>query len=175
MPKLITAQRLSGEADKAREYVKVHILFPSGLLGLVFMVAGVSALIYQFVVDTYGWRTFVESTGLVLLGGLLGWAQTRYHRYLLEAHPGYFASRMRVFSRRSHKRVKKEAPSPSLEHSGRHLVPIGYLLGVALLMSASGVTWTAGHVEGVGAFVLPWAGFFWAKMFFWQGVVMPRK
>jgi hypothetical protein len=174
MPKIITAQRLSGEADKAREYVKVHILFPSGLLGLVCMVAGVSALVYQFVVDTYSWRTFVDSMGLVLLGGLLGWAQTRYHRYLLDVHPGYFASRMRVFSRAGHKRAKKDSTSPPLEHPGRQLVPIGYLVGVALLLTGSGVVWTAGPVDGVGAFVLPWAGFFWAKMFFWRGVIAPK-
>ncbi len=51
MPKLVTVQRIEGEHEKALEYVKTRILFPSGLLGLICLVAGAATLIYQFVVE----------------------------------------------------------------------------------------------------------------------------
>ena len=108
MPKLVTAKRIEGEHEKAVEYVKTHILFPSGLLGLICLVAGAGTLIYQFVVEAYSWFAFSEVTGLLVVGGLLGWGQTRYHKYLVREHPEHFASRMKLYSRSSPKRTKKE-------------------------------------------------------------------
>jgi len=175
MTKLITTKRLEGETEKAREYVKVHILLPSGLLGLVFMVSGTAALLYQFFAETYSWRTFLQSTGLLVAGGLLGWAQTRYHQYLLREHPAHFAGRMRIFSRGGLKRAKKEAALPSLEHRGRSLVPLFYVLGIGALCGAAALGSARGQVYYVAAFLLPWAGFFWAKMFFWRGVLGQGK
>lgn len=172
--KLITTRRLEGETEKAREYVKVHILFPSGLLGLIFMVSGSAALLYQFFVQTYSWRTFLHSTALLVAGGVLGWGQTRYHKYLLREHPGHFAGRMRVFSRGGLKRVKKDAALPALDHPGRNLVPLFYVLGIGALCGASALGSVLGQVYYVAAFLLPWAGFFWAKMFFWRGVLREK-
>lgn len=175
MPKIITTKRLEGETEKAKAYVKTHILFPSGLLGLIMMLSGSAALVYQFVAETYGWRTFLESSGLILTGVVLGWVQTRYQRYLLREHPAHFAGRMRIFSRTGLKRGKRDAPSPALTHPGRSLVPFAYLLGFGLLVGASALTSMFGQVYYVAAFLLPWAGFFWAKMFFWRGVIAPVK
>ncbi|MGH7208328.1 MAG: hypothetical protein ACREIL_02975 [Nitrospiraceae bacterium] len=175
MTKLITTRRLEGETEKAREYVKVYILFPSGLLGLMFMLSGTAALLYQFFAETYSWRTFLQSTVLLVAGGLLGWGQTRYHQYLLREHPGHFAGRMRVFSRGGLKRGRKESPLPSLEHRGRSLVPLFYMLGIGALCGASALASMFGQVYYVAAFLLPWAGFFWAKMFFWRGVLRQGK
>lgn len=174
MTKLITARRLEGETEKAREYVKVHILFPSALLGLIFMVSGTAALLYQFFADTYSWRTFLQSTALLVAGGALGWGQTRYHKYLLREHPGHFAGRMRIFSRGGLRRAKKEPPGVALEHPGRNLVPLFYMLGIGVLCGASVLSSMLGQVYYVAAFLLPWAGFFWAKMFFWRGVLRAR-
>ncbi|MEK6526288.1 MAG: hypothetical protein AABZ22_05385 [Nitrospirota bacterium] len=171
MTKIITARRREGEAEKAREYVKVHILFPSGLLGLVFMVSGTAALVYQLFVETYGWRTFIESTGLLLAGGLLGWVQTRYHQYLLQEYPGHFAGRMKSFSRTGLRRSKRESLASPLVHPWRNLVPLFYVLGIGALWGVSALSSTLGQVYYVAAFLLPWAGFFWAKMFFWRGVL----
>ena len=173
MTKLITTKRLEGETEKAREYVKVHILFPSGLLGLIFMVSGTAALVYQFFAETYSWRTFLQSTSLLVAGGLLGWGQTCYHKYLLREHPGHFAGRLRIFSRGGLRRVKKESPVPSLEHPGRSWVPLFYVLGIVALCGTSLLGSVFGQVYYVAAFLLPWAGFFWAKMFFWRGVLRP--
>ncbi len=171
MPKIITARRLEGETERARDYVKTHILLPSGLLGLMFIVAGTFSLAYQLMAQTYSWRTFLESTGLLLCGVLLGWAQTRYHQYLLRKHPEHFAERMRTFSRIGRSRSKRETVTAPLDHRWRSLVPLGYLAGIATLLGVSAMSSMAGHVYALTAFLMPWAGFFWAKLFFWRGVL----
>ncbi|HZS12796.1 MAG TPA: hypothetical protein VFA38_11140 [Nitrospirales bacterium] len=171
MAKIISAHHHETEQEKAREYVKTFILFPAGLLGLIFMVAGSAAMLYQFFTSSYTWQTFLESTGLLALGGVLGWGQTKYHRYLLAAHPDHFASRMRGHARPGQKKPRKEAPSSSVAHPGRRYVPLAYLGGALLLLGAATATSIAGHTYALAAFFLPWAGFFWAKMFFWRGVL----
>ena len=173
MPKLVTVKRLEGEHEKAREYVRTHILFPSSLLGLVCMVAGAGALIYQFVVDTYSFHAFLAVTLLLLLGGVLGWGQTRYHKYLVREHPEHFAGRMKMYSRSTLKRSKRDLISPTVEHKWRNLVPLFYTLGIATLLGAAMVSWLGGQLDGVVALFMPWAGFYWAKTFFWRGVIVP--
>lgn len=175
MPKIITAKRAENEIDLARRYVKTNIVFPSTLLGGIMMLSGMASLAYQFLFETYEWRTFAESTGLVCAGGLLGYVQTRYHRYVLRDHPGYFAVRLRTFSRTSHKRSKKESSAPPPDHPGQRAVPFFYLAGVLLLLGGSAVSAIYGHVYYMAALLLPWAGFFWAKMFFWRDVLAPVK
>lgn len=175
MPKIITAKRLEGEAERARDYVKTHILFPSAILGMIFIVSGMAALAYQFIAESYRWETFLESSGLLVLGGVLGWTQTRYHRYLLQEYPDFFASRMRTFVRTKRGRSKRENPSTVVTHEGRALVPWGYLAGFVLLVGASALATLAGHVSYMAAYLVPWAGFFWAKLFFWRKVMAPTK
>jgi hypothetical protein len=170
MPKLVTVQRQELEMDKARAYVKSHILFPSGLLGLICVVSTAAALVYQFVTETYGVRAFEETTGLLAAGAFLGWGQTRYHRYLLREFPGYFAARMRAFERKGPKKHKKDAAA-TLDHPGRSLVPLWYVLGAGMLLGLSAVSIFSGHVDTVAAALMPWAGFFWAKLFFWRQVL----
>ncbi|MGH7231680.1 MAG: hypothetical protein ACREJU_10035 [Nitrospiraceae bacterium] len=175
MPKIITSRRREGTHDKALEYVKRHILFPSGLLGLIFMVSGMASLAYQFTALTYDGTTFVESMGLLAIGAVFGWAQTRYHRYLLREDPGYFAERMRLYSRSRSKRLRKDTSTPAVEHWGQRFLPLYYLVGVCVLVGAA--TWSSmfGGTYYVAAFLLPWAGFFWAKMFFWRGILKEVK
>lgn len=174
MPKIITAKRAENEVEKAREYVKVHILFPAGVLGLIAMLAGVFALIYQFVVETYNWRTFLESSGLIVAGGALGWVQTRYHQYVLREYPRLFASRLRVAPRLGQKR-KKGAQAKPVEHPGQSVVPWLYVVGIGTLVAGSIVVWRIGPLDSVAAFFLPWAGFFWAKLFFWRKALTQGK
>lgn len=175
MPKIITPKHRQSESDRAREYVKTHILFPSGLLGLIFMVAGTAALIHQLISEGYGWRPFLETSCLLLMGLALGWAQTRYHRYLLREFPAHFAGRMKLFSKAPLKRQKREVLAQELEHPGRALVPWAYFLGILGVLTVSAVTAILGHVYYVAAFFMPWIGFFWAKMFFWRGVLAESK
>jgi hypothetical protein len=171
MPKIITARRRESVHEKALEYVKSHILFPSGILGLIFMVAGMAALAYQFIAVTYSWQTFAETVGLLLVGGLLGWLQTRYHRYILREHPGYFAGRRRLYSGRGQMRRKPDVSQHELEHRGRQWVPLAYVVGIVALLGAAAWTAIVGHTYYVAALVMPWAGFFWAKMFFWREIL----
>jgi len=175
MPKIITARRLEGESEQAREYVRTHIVLPSSVLGLVFMVAGMAALVYQFVYISYEWRTFVESIGLLLIGMLVGWAQTLYHQYLLRTFPGNFAGRLRLFTQNRAKRPRKEMKIAPIEHPRRNLVPLGYALGAVALFGAAAWSSMFGQTYYVAAFLLPWVGFFWAKVYFWRGVLVEVK
>jgi hypothetical protein len=175
MPKIITVKRREGESDRAREYVRTHILIPSALLGLIFVVAGTAALLYQFMTEPYGWGPFLETTALLLTGLAFGWAQTRYHRYLLREHPAHFAGRMRLYSKTPLKRTKREPPVQQVRHPGRRLVPWAYLAGILSILGASTATATFGHLYYIAAFFLPWVGFFWAKLFFWRGALKGNK
>jgi hypothetical protein len=171
MPKLVTVHRQESEVEKAQAYVKTHILLPAGLLGLISVVSAAAALVYQFVTATYGVRAFEETTGLLAAGALLGWGQTRYHRYLLQAFPGYFAARMRAFERKGPKKSTKDVAADVLDHPGRSLMPLCYVAGIGLLLGLSGFSMVGGYVDKVAAFLMPWAGFFWAKLFFWRKVL----
>lgn len=173
MPKVITAKRLDDETDKAQEFVRTYILFPSSLLGLITIVVGVIALGVQLWSGTYGWETFTYSSGLIVSGVLLGLIQTKYQQYLLREFPGYFANRMKAYTQRSIRKAKKAVSDITIEHRGRGLIPLGYLLGIVALLTLSGLAVTTGFIEPVAAIVLPWAGYFWAKMFFWKGLVLP--
>ncbi|MEJ2231454.1 MAG: hypothetical protein P8X46_09765 [Nitrospirales bacterium] len=173
MPKVITAKRLDDETDKAQEFVRTYILFPASLLGLIAIVVGVIALGVQLWSGTYGWETFTYSSGLIVSGVLLGLIQTKYQQYLLREFPGYFANRMKAYTQRSIRKAKKAVSDITIEHRGRGLIPLGYLLGIVTLLTLSGLAVTTGFIEPVAAIVLPWAGYFWAKMFFWKGLVLP--
>ena len=175
MPKIITAKRREGETDRARDYVRTHILFPSGILGLIFMVSAMGSLGYQFLAETYTWQTFLQSSVLLLLGALLGWGQTRYHRFVLDTYPEFFAARMRVHQRGTKGRAKREPPAPDIEHEGRALVPVAYVVGLLFLAGASTLAALDGAVSYMPAYLMPWAGFFWAKLFFWRGLLRQHR
>jgi hypothetical protein len=157
---------------QAKSYVKSYILFPSGVLGLLCMLVGVGGLGYQFLQgSTYTWTTFTASSGLLILGGLCGWAQTRYHRYLLQALPEVFAARIRMAVQRPGKKSKVDPESTTIHHPGRQFVPLAYLGVVVFLISGSAWALLQGSVDPLPAILLPWAGFYWGKLFFWRGIV----
>ena len=172
MPKLVKEWRGEDIRTQARHYIKTYILLPSGFLGLLCMLGGVGALGYQLIASgTYTAATFVTSSVLLLLGGFCGWIQTRYHRYLLDTVPGVFAARMRTAVQRTQRKAKAEPLVPSIDHRGRKLVPMAYLAGIALLLGSSFLAVNQGSIDAVPAVFMPWAGFYWSKLFFWRGVV----
>jgi hypothetical protein len=173
MPKVITARRQEDETEKAQEFIRTYILFPASLLGLISILVGVVALGYQLFLGSYGWETFTYSSALLIAGVLLGLAQTKYQQYLLREFPGYFANRMKAFTQRSVRKAKKTVTDVTIEHRGRGLVTLWYFLGFTALLGLSGVCVWTGFLHPVAAFALPWAGYFWAKMFFWKGLVLP--
>ncbi len=175
MGKIITVQRKENEGQLAENYIRTYILFPSGLLGLLAMIIGILALVYQLFFETYDEWTFIKSSGLMLAGILLGWGQTRYHRYLFRAFPEFWASRMKSSNTRGVQRFKKAKASVEVElrHAGRSLVPVAYLLGIGCLLGLSVWSFSSGSLDYMAAFALPWAGFFWGKLFTWRSVIPP--
>ncbi len=172
MPKLVTGKQQEGQDAKATAYIKAYILFPAGILGLISMVGGVGALGYQLIAtDTYTWQTFLQSSGLLGLGGMLGWLQTSYHRSILNHRPEIFAARMRQPAIKKGGRPKRDGGPVQDSPSGSPWVPVAYMAGLALLIFGSTVSVVYGAVYPVAAYFLPWAGFFWAKLFFWRTVL----
>ncbi len=172
MPKLITVQRPEQITKHAQDYVKTYILIPSGLVGLVSMLGGVAGLGYQlFATDQYTWTTFLQSTGLIALGAALGFTQSLYHSYLLQSFPEVLAARIRVATAKQSKKGAKPPEPPVLDHPGRSLIPMAYMLGVGVMLGGAWLALSIGQVSIVPAILLPWAGFYWARLFFWRGRV----
>ncbi|HKT36323.1 MAG TPA: hypothetical protein VJR03_15970 [Nitrospira sp.] len=172
MPKLVKEWRSEDIQTQARHYVRTYILLPSGFLGLICMLGGMGSLGYQLIgSQTYTWTTFATSSALLALGGVCGWLQTRYHRYLLETVPEVFAARMRTAVQRTQRKAKPEPVRPPIAHRGRKLLPVAYLVGAALLVTGSVWAILYGSMDGIPAILMPWAGFYWGKLFFWRGVV----
>jgi hypothetical protein len=48
---------------------------------------------------------------------------------------------------------------------------VGYLAGLGLLAAVSTVAMQVGQVHPIAAYLMPWGGFFWAKLFFWRSVI----
>lgn len=176
MPKLISVRDPQDTQTQAQEYVKNYILLPSGMLGLVCLLGAVGGLGYQLLAaDSYTWDTFYQSSGLFLSGIGLGAAQTLYHRYLLREFPDVLAARMKQGLNRRKGNIKKTIDVPDIEHSGRQFIPIAYLLGIIILVGSAIAAFSYGRVDMVPALLMPWAGFYWAKMFLWRRVINAAK
>lgn len=172
MPKLVSRWRKEEIGVQAEQYVRSYILFPSGMLGLVCMLGGLGGLGYQVVASSsYTWRTFLASSGLLLVGGLCGVAQTLYHRYLLKTVPEAFAARMRTAAGKPGKKAHNVPGQIRIDHPGRAFVPLGYAGGLSLLLACSALALVNGAVDALPAILMPWAGFYWGKLFMWRGVI----
>lgn len=172
MPKLVTVLRPEKIDEQARYYVRSHILFRAGTIGLICMVGAMGSLGYQLVMThTYSWWTFLASSALLVFGGLLGFAQARYHRYLFKTFPEVYAARMRTAVAQRSKKAKVEPEVPSIEHPGRAFVAAISIVGGVMIFGASALAIMRGDLDPLPALLVPWAGFFWAKLFCWRGVV----
>ncbi len=174
MPKLVTVLRPEKIEEQARFYVRSHILLPSGTIGLICLIGGVGSLGYQLLFNhTYSWLTFLTSSILLVVGGLFGWGQSRYHRYLFTTFPEFYAAKMRTaVAQRSRKaKAKAESEVPQIEHPGRGFVTAISLACAALIFGASAASILRGDLDPLPSVLMPWAGFFWAKLFNWRGVV----
>jgi hypothetical protein len=174
MPKLVTVLRPEKIEEQARFYVRSHILLPAGMIGLVCLICAVGALAYQlFINHTYSWLTFLSSSILLVTGALCGWGQSRYHRYLFTSFPEVYAARMRtaVAQRSKKAQAKSGTEVPSVEHPGRGFVTAISIAGAVLIFGASAAAIVRGDLDLLPALFMPWAGFYWAKLFNWRGVV----
>lgn len=172
MPKLVTVLRPEKIQEQARFYVRSYILLPAGVVGLFCMIGGVGSLGYQLLANhTYTWLTFLSSSVLLVVGALCGWAQTRYHCYLFTTFPEVYAARMRTAVVQRSKKAKVEPDVPSIHHPGRGFVPAISIAGAALIFGASAAAIVRSDLDPLPALLMPWAGFYWAKLFSWRGVV----
>jgi len=172
MPKLVTVLRPGKIDEQARYYVRSHILLPAGTIGLICMVGGVGSLGYQLLVNhTYSWVTFLTSSILLAVGALCGWGQARYHRYLFTAFPEVYAARMRTAVAQRNRKGRAEPEVPTIEHPGRAFVTAISIAGATLIFGASAVAIIYGELDPIPAVIVPWAAFYWAKLFCWRGVV----
>ncbi len=176
VPKLINVHHPQHTVQLAQEYVKTYILLPSGLLGLICVIGAVGGLGYQWLsTDSYTWDTFFQSSGLFMSGVGLGAAQTLYQRYLLREFPEVLAARMKEGLSRQRGNLKKRSDATTIEHPGRQFVPIAYLLGVMILIGETIAASAYGHVSMIPALLMPWAGFYWARLFLWRRVIKVEK
>jgi hypothetical protein len=174
MPKLVTVLQPDKIDEQARLYIRSHVLLPAGTIGLITLIGGIGALSYQLLVNhTYSWLTFLTSSVLLLVGAACGWGQSRYHRYLFANFPEVYAAKMRsAVAQRSRKSKGKSEPEvPSIEHPGRAFVMAISIAGAVLIFGASAAAMLRGELDPLPALVLPWAGFYWAKLFNWRGVI----
>ena len=172
MPKLVTVLRPEKIDEQARYYVRSHILLPAGTIGLVCMVGGVGSLGYQLLVNhTYSWVTFLTSSVLLAVGALCGWGQARYHRYLFTAFPKVYAAKMRTAVAQRNRKARAEPEVPAIEHPGRAFVTAISIAGAAMIFGSSAVAIIYGELDLIPAVFVPWAAFYWAKLFSWRGVV----
>jgi hypothetical protein len=172
MPKLVTVLRPEKIDEQARHYIRSHILLPAGTIGLVCMVGGVGSLGYQLLVNhTYSWVTFLTSSVLLAVGALCGFAQARYHRYLFTAFPEVYAAKMRTAVAQRNRKARAEPEVPAIEHPGRGFVTAISIAGAALIFGSSALAIIYGELDLIPAVFVPWAAFYWAKLFSWRGVV----
>ena len=174
MPKLVTVLRPEKIDEQARYYVRSHILFPAGTIGLITMVGGLGSLGYQLVAShTYSWVTFLSSSSLIAVGAACGFAQARYHRYLFKTFPEVYAAKLRtaVAQRNRKAKAKADPEVPTIEHPGRGFVTAISIAGAVLVFGSTAAAYMYGDLDLLPALLVPWAGFYWAKLFCWRGVV----
>ena len=176
MPKLVTVLKPEKIDEQARYYVRSHILLPAGTIGLVSMVGGLGALAYQLLAShTYSWVTFLSSSLLIAIGASCGFGQARYHRYLFKKFPEFYAAKMRTAVAQRNKKLRMKAKAepdvPEIEHPGRGFVTAISIAGAVLVFGSSAGAYLYGDLDLLPAALVPWAGFYWAKLFCWRGVV----
>jgi len=172
MPKLVTVLRPEKIDEQARYYVRSRILLPAGTIGLICMIGGVGSLAYQLLANhTYSWLTFLTSSALLVIGGFGGWGQARYHRYLYATFPEVYAARMRTAVAQHSKKTKAKQEVPAIDHSGRGFVTTISIAGAAIIFGASAAAILRGDMDPLPAVLMPWAGFYWAKLFCWRRVM----
>ncbi len=169
MAKLISPHHDSSTASRAKEYLRSHVVFPSALLGIILLIASTMGLIYQYLSETYEPMTFLQSTALAMIGALTGWGQSRYHRYVLGRYPEIFSARLSASPTKQRSRSRRRALlAGGPEHPGRRWVPLWYLLAVATLLGLSFSAAAWGSVYAVSSYLLPWTGFFCARVYSWK-------
>jgi hypothetical protein len=166
MVRVATVRRAESEQQKAIQYIKTSIVYPSALLGLISLVLGYGALIYLFFKGRFFANVVLDSFILLGVGVLLGWLQYFYQRYLFENFPEYYAERRRRAERLRSGQARKLAVLEKPNHKGRRIVTyiyIGAFVGAVAMM----ITY-ATRLNPLSSVFLLLAGFYNVRFFFWK-------
>ena len=82
-----------------------------------------------------------------------------------------FAARLQQPTVSKSGKPKRESAASQEQASGSPWAPGAYMVGLAILLAGSMLSVLYGVVHPIAACFLPWAGFFWAKLFFWKSVL----
>jgi hypothetical protein len=93
---------------------------------------------------------------------------------MLRVRPEVFAARMQFVAKRG-SRSKRESVSSHPASTSPWWVPVAYLALAGMILAASTMSVLEGTVNPVAAYLMPWAGFFWAKLFFWRKVIQVNR
>ena len=66
-------------------------------------------------------------------------------------------------------KAKTEPEVPAIEHPGRGFVTAISIAGAVLVFGSSAAAYMYGDLDLLPALLVPWAGFYWAKLFCWRG------
>ena len=166
MVRVATVKKYESERQKAVQYVKTTIIFPSALLGLVSILLGYGALIYLLFKGSFLATVVIDSLILLGAGILLGLGQCLYHRYLFNKFPDYYAQRRRRSEQMRAGNIRKVNTVTKPEHSGRWMVPYLYLAGFAVVVTM--IVIYAPRLNPLSAVFLLLAGFYNIRFFFWK-------
>jgi hypothetical protein len=166
MVKIATVRKVENEQQRASDYVKNTVLFPSAMLGLVSIVLGYGALIYLMFKGGFLAGFVVDSTILLVAGIGLGLIQSLYHRYLFDRFPDYFAQKRRRAEQLRARKVRKVETIEKPEHPGRWAVPLFYLAGFSGMIGL--IVYYTPRLNAMAAVFLVLAGFYNLRFFFWK-------
>lgn len=166
MVRVVTARRAESERQKAIQYIKTSIIYPSALLGLISLVLGYGALIYLLFKGRFLASVVLDSFVLLGVGILLGWLQYFYQRFLFENHPEYYAERRRRTELLRAGQARKLDVLEKPNHKGRRIIPYIYL-GAFVGAVAMVITY-ATRLNTLSAVFLLLAGLYNVRFFFWK-------
>ena len=166
MVRIITAKKTESERQKASQYVKASIIYPSALLGLISLILGYGALIYLLFKGRYFANIVLDSLVLLGVGILLGLAQYFYQRFLFENYTEYYAERQRRTERLRSGHARKLDILEKPNHKWRWIVPFVYI--IAFIGTVSLIIIYAIRLNPVSAVFLPLTGFYNIRFFFWK-------
>ena len=101
----------------------------------------------------------------------VGWDRHAITAISLRHFPEVYAAKMRTAVAQRSRKAKPEPEVPSIKHPGRGFVTAISIAGAVLICGASAAAIVQGDLEPFPAVLMPWAGFYWAKLFSWRGVV----
>jgi hypothetical protein len=166
MVKIATVRKAEDEKQRAVDYVKNTVVFPSALLGLVSILLGYGALVYLMFKGGELAVLIMDSTVLLGIGIAIGLIQCLYHRFLFDAFPEYFALRRKRAEQLRSRNTKKIDTVEKPEHRGKWAVPIVYLAGLSGMVYL--VVYYVPRLNVMAAVFLLMAGFYNLRFFFWK-------